>query len=74
MSKVQVSAFSVSLDGFGAGRRQDRDNPLGVRGLELHEWFLHTAIFREMQKLKAAAKAWTTISPPDLFKMSERGF
>ena len=56
MSKVQVSAFSVSLDGFGAGRRQDRDNPLGVRGLELHEWFLHTAIFREMQKLEGGSQ------------------
>ena len=56
MSKMQVSAFSVSLDGFGAGPRQDRENPLGVRGLELHEWFLHTAIFREMQKLEGGSQ------------------
>jgi dihydrofolate reductase len=56
MSKVQVSAFSVSLDGFGAGPRQDRDNPLGVRGLELHEWLLHTAMFRNMQKLEGGSQ------------------
>ena len=35
MSKVRVLAFSISLDGFGAGRRQDRNNPLGVRGIEV---------------------------------------
>jgi len=51
MSKVRVSAFSVSLDGFGAGPGQDRDNPLGVRGLELHAWFQKTAVFRKMHQL-----------------------
>ncbi|HEY3459158.1 MAG TPA: dihydrofolate reductase family protein [Bryobacteraceae bacterium] len=56
MSKLQVSAFSVSLDGFGAGPRQDRENPLGVRGLELHEWFLPTAVFRKMQKLEGGSQ------------------
>lgn len=38
MSRVRIAAFSVSLDGFGAGADQDLANPLGVRGLELHEW------------------------------------
>ena len=28
--KVKVAAFSVSIDGFGAGPRQDIDHPLGV--------------------------------------------
>lgn len=50
MSKVKVSAFSVSLDGFGAGPYQDLNNPLGVRGLELHTWFMKTAAFAAMQK------------------------
>jgi dihydrofolate reductase len=49
MSKVRVAAFSVSLDGFGAGPRQDLQNPLGVRGLELHNWLPPTEIFRKMQ-------------------------
>ena len=49
MSKVRVAAFSVSLDGFGAGPRQDLRNPLGVRGTELHEWFFQTESFKKMQ-------------------------
>lgn len=46
MSKVKVAAFSVSIDGFGAGPRQDINNPLGVRGMELHSWFIQTKAFK----------------------------
>ena len=46
MSKVKVAAFSISLDGFGAGPRQDLANPLGIRGLELHSWFFQTEVFK----------------------------
>lgn len=46
--KVKVAAFSISLDGFGAGPRQDLQNPLGVRGTELHSWFFPTATFKKM--------------------------
>ena len=35
MSKVRVAAFSVSIDGFGAGPRQDFAEPAGVPR-ELH--------------------------------------
>jgi dihydrofolate reductase len=48
MSKVKVAAFSISIDGFGAGPRQDMENPLGVRGLELHSWFQQTEVFKKM--------------------------
>jgi dihydrofolate reductase len=48
MNKIKVGAFSISLDGFGAGPRQDLNNPLGVRGFELHKWFQATATFRKM--------------------------
>lgn len=48
MSKVRVAAFSISLDGFGAGPRQDLQNPLGVRGMELHGWFFPTDAFQKM--------------------------
>src|ERR1700757_4665183 len=48
MSRVKVAAFSISLDGFGAGPRQSLENPLGVRGTELHHWFFPTAVFRKM--------------------------
>jgi dihydrofolate reductase len=48
MGKVKVAAFSVSLDGFGAGPRQDLQNPLGVRGYEPHTWFQSTDVFKKM--------------------------
>ena len=48
MSKVKVAAFSISLDGFGAGPRQDLQNPIGVRGLEMHEWIFRTEAFQKM--------------------------
>jgi dihydrofolate reductase len=32
--------LSISLDGYIAGPRQDRDNPIGVGGLQLHQWHL----------------------------------
>lgn len=48
MCKVRVAAFSVSVDGFSAGPRQDLQNPLGVRGTELHAWFFSTDVFKRM--------------------------
>jgi len=48
MSKLRVSGFTVSLDGYGAGPNQDIDNPLGVGGVKLHEWALATRTFRQM--------------------------
>ncbi len=47
MSKVVVQAFGVSLDGFSAGNHQSLENPLGIRGPELMEWFFPTRTFRE---------------------------
>lgn len=48
MSKVKVTAFSVSLDGYGAGPDQSLENPLGKRGKELHEWVFPTKMFQKM--------------------------
>jgi dihydrofolate reductase len=56
MGKVRVAAFSVSLDGFGAGSRQDLNNPLGVRGFELHGWFQDTEAFKKMQGQSGGAR------------------
>ena len=50
MSKVRVSAFAVSLDGYAAGPRQSLDNPLGVRGPELFEWFFSTRTWKQMHQ------------------------
>jgi dihydrofolate reductase len=48
MSKVKVRAFSVSLDGYGAGPDQSREEPLGKRGEELHEWIFPTKMFQKI--------------------------
>jgi hypothetical protein len=32
--------LSISLDGYVAGPRQNRDNPIDVGGLRLHQWRL----------------------------------
>ena len=48
MTKVKVCAFSISLDGYGAGPDQNLDNPLGKRGEELHTWFFPTKVFQSM--------------------------
>jgi dihydrofolate reductase len=48
MSKLLVQSFGISIDGYGAGPNQDLQNPLGVRGLELMEWFFHTRIWRRI--------------------------
>ena len=49
MSKVRVSAFAVSLDGYVAGPHQSLENPLGVRGPELFEWFFSTRTWKQMR-------------------------
>ncbi len=48
MSKLRVNCFSLSLDGFGAGPDQDLENPLGVGGMAVHDWFRKTRTFQEM--------------------------
>ena len=48
LSKLKVSAFSVSIDGYGAGPDQSLQNPLGVGGEALHEWAFPTQTFQRM--------------------------
>jgi dihydrofolate reductase len=48
MSKLRVHCFGLSIDGFGAGPNQDLENPLGVGGEDLHQWFFPTRVFRAM--------------------------
>ncbi|CAN5521643.1 dihydrofolate reductase family protein [soil metagenome] len=47
MSRLRVH-FGISLDGFGAGPRQSLENPLGVNGTEIMEWFFPTDAFTRM--------------------------
>ena len=48
MSKVRVLSFALSLDGFGAGPDQSLENPLGVNGPEMFEWFFASRAWRRM--------------------------
>jgi dihydrofolate reductase len=67
MSKLRVASFAMSIDGFGAGPRQDLQNPLGVGGMMLHEWFFATRVWRRMQGQEGGE---TGVDD----QMAERGF
>ena len=47
MPKVRVAAFSISVDGYGAGPDQSVENPLGRGGEALHDWFVPTRGFKQ---------------------------
>ncbi|MDM0002504.1 dihydrofolate reductase family protein [Variovorax sp. J22P240] len=67
MSKLRVQSFGVSLDGYGAGPNQGLQNPLGVRGIELMDWFVHTRLWRNMY---GQGEAETGVDN----RMAEQGF
>jgi dihydrofolate reductase len=48
MSRVRVLAFTISLDGYGAGPHQTLEQPMGAGGETLHPWMLPTRTFRSM--------------------------
>jgi dihydrofolate reductase len=48
MPIVRVNSFAVSLDGYAAGPHQSLENPLGIRGPELFEWFFSTRMWKQM--------------------------
>lgn len=48
MPKIRVHAFGISVDGYGAGPRQNLENPLGVGGQALHDWMFPTRVFQRM--------------------------
>lgn len=47
MTRVRVESFAISLDGYGAGPDQSLENPLGIGGTELHDWFRATRTFQQ---------------------------
>ena len=49
MSRLLVRSFSISIDGYGAGPDQDLQNPLGVGGPVLFDWFVRTQTWQRMQ-------------------------
>ena len=52
MSRLRVNAFSVSIDGYGAGPDQSREQPLGRGGEELHAWLIPTRTFQQSVQRK----------------------
>jgi len=71
MSKLRVQSFAISIDGYGAGPNQDLQNPLGVGGPELMEWFFHTRIWRRMHlQVGGEGDGETGVDN----RMAERGF
>lgn len=48
MSRFQVSGFTISIDGYGAGPEQSREHPLGKGGEALHRWLYPTRTFERM--------------------------
>ena len=68
MPKLRVQSFAVSLDGFGAGPNQDLQNPLGVGGPELMEWFFQTEVWQRMHGLRGEGERGTDNA------FAERGF
>jgi dihydrofolate reductase len=50
MGRLRVHGFSISIDGFGAGPNQSRQEPLGVGGEALHDWTVGTRTFHAMQR------------------------
>jgi len=51
MSKLRLK-ISMSLDGYVAGPRQSVDDPLGVGGMQLHEWVFPLAAWRQEHGLE----------------------
>ena len=50
MSKLCVHSFSISIDGFGAGPNQELENPIGVGGTKVFDWFFPTRTFQRMHE------------------------
>ncbi len=48
MSRLIVSSFGISIDGFSAGPDQSLDHPLGIGGPELMAWAFTTRTFQAM--------------------------
>ncbi|MBI5168472.1 MAG: dihydrofolate reductase family protein [Candidatus Eisenbacteria bacterium] len=70
MSRLVVRAFSVSLDGFGAGVSQSLEHPLGIGGPTLHGWFFPTRTF---QKTVLGKDGGTTGPDDDIAARSMEG-
>jgi len=51
MSRLRLK-ISMSLDGFVAGPEQSVVNPIGIGGMNLHEWVFPLRVWRAMHGLE----------------------
>ena len=61
MSRLLVLGYSISLDGYGAGPRQSREEPLGVGGESLHDWLVNTPTFKGTSGVRPAERGDTDV-------------
>ena len=62
--RLVVRGFTISLDGYGAGPNQTREEPLGVGGESLHGWLVNTPTF---QRTHGGSDGAATIGIDDEF-------
>jgi len=55
MTRLRVSNFAISLDGYSAGPDQDLENPLGVGGTEIMQSFLQTRVWKQKHGLEGGS-------------------
>jgi dihydrofolate reductase len=68
VTRVRVESFTISLDGYGAGPKQNASNPLGIGGTDLHQWLFPT---RTLQRALFGKDGGTTGIDEDF---ASRGF
>ncbi|MBN1608456.1 MAG: dihydrofolate reductase family protein [Polyangiaceae bacterium] len=73
MSKLRVSAFTISIDGYGAGPSQSLDAPMGEGAEGLHEWFVNTPTFKKTHGDYVAGPADDTGVDEDFARRSMAG-
>lgn len=71
--KLRVLSFGISLDGYSAGPNQSFDQPLGVGGTGLMEWFFPTRTFQRMHNPESRDTAGLTNVPDHLFSKEDGG-
>ncbi|NUT41951.1 MAG: dihydrofolate reductase [Thermoactinospora sp.] len=57
MSKLIVSTFTISLDGYAAGVGQRQDAPFGDGADGLHDWMTNTRAFHETHGLEGGVES-----------------
>src|SRR3954454_23303828 len=70
MSRVTCH-MSISLDGFVAGPDQSVDNPIGVGGMQLHQWHFHAG--EPGYEADAAPRDWL-LAPKGAYVMGRNMF